>query len=60
MILQIMQLQLQQPVDGGASGSVYIKGKGITSLTFDIYVRGWWGTWGIGLMHFFWYLQYGC
>lgn len=25
---------------GGASGSVYIKGKGITSLTFDIYVRG--------------------
>lgn len=26
--------------NGGASGSVYIKGKGITSLTFDIYVRG--------------------
>ncbi|HDG9761114.1 SdrD B-like domain-containing protein [Acinetobacter nosocomialis] len=25
---------------GGASGSVYIQGKGITSLTFDIYVRG--------------------
>ena len=25
---------------GGASGSVYIKGKGITSLTFDVYVRG--------------------
>ena len=25
---------------GGASGSVYIKGKGITTLTFDIYVRG--------------------
>lgn len=25
---------------GGASGSVYINGKGITSLTFDIYVRG--------------------
>lgn len=25
---------------GGASGSVYIEGKGITSLTFDIYVRG--------------------
>jgi hypothetical protein len=46
MILQIMHLQLQQPVDGGASGSVYIKGKGITSLTFDIYVRGWWGYMG--------------
>lgn len=26
--------------NGGASGSVYIKGKGITSLTFDVYVRG--------------------
>lgn len=26
--------------NGGASGSVYVKGKGITSLTFDIYVRG--------------------
>lgn len=25
---------------GGASGSVYIKGKGISTLTFDIYVRG--------------------
>ena len=26
--------------NGGASGSVYVKGKGITQLTFDIYVRG--------------------
>lgn len=26
--------------NGGASGSIYIKGKGITSLTFDVYVRG--------------------
>jgi uncharacterized repeat protein (TIGR01451 family) len=26
--------------NGGASGSVYIKGKGITQLTFDVYVRG--------------------
>lgn len=25
---------------GGASGSVYIQGKGITTLTFDIYIRG--------------------
>ena len=25
---------------GGASGSVYVKGKGITQLTFDVYVRG--------------------
>lgn len=25
---------------GGASGSVYVKGKGITQLTFDLYVRG--------------------
>lgn len=25
---------------GGASGTVYLKGKGITSLTFDIYMRG--------------------
>jgi hypothetical protein len=31
---------------GGASGSVYIKGKGITSFTFDIYVRGDGGTHG--------------
>ncbi|WAU72286.1 prealbumin-like fold domain-containing protein [Acinetobacter sp. TR11] len=26
--------------NGGASGSVYVKGKGITQLTFDVYVRG--------------------
>ncbi|MEG1092185.1 MAG: hypothetical protein RSE38_12690, partial [Acinetobacter sp.] len=26
--------------NGGASGSVYIKGKGITQLIFDVYVRG--------------------
>ncbi|ESK56466.1 beta strand repeat-containing protein [Acinetobacter tjernbergiae] len=26
--------------DGGSSGSVYIQGKGVTSLTFDIYLRG--------------------
>ncbi|OTG96703.1 hypothetical protein B9T24_08275 [Acinetobacter sp. ANC 4654] len=25
---------------GGASGSIYIQGKGITTLTFDIYLRG--------------------
>lgn len=25
---------------GGASGSIYIKGKGITTLVFDIYIRG--------------------
>lgn len=40
---------------GGASGSVYVKGKGITSLTFDIYVRGDGGatTWGTGAEAFF-------
>lgn len=25
---------------GGASGSIYIKGKGITTLVFDVYIRG--------------------
>lgn len=25
---------------GGASGSIYIKGKGITTLVFDMYIRG--------------------
>ncbi len=31
---------------GGASGSIYIKGKGITTLVFDVYIRGdGQGTW---------------
>lgn len=31
---------------GGASGSIYIKGKGITTLVFDMYIRGdGQGTW---------------
>lgn len=40
---------------GGASGSVYIKGKGITSLTFDIYVRGDGraATWGVAADAFY-------
>ena len=28
------------PNSGGASGSVYVKGKGIRTLTFDVYLRG--------------------
>lgn len=32
--------------EGGASGSIYIKGKGITTLVFDVYIRGdGQGTW---------------
>lgn len=43
--------------NGGASGSVYIKGKGITSLTFDVYVRGdgrgsTWSTTGADAFYF--------
>lgn len=64
MILQIMQVKKGADSNaGGASGSIYIKGKGIQTLVFDVYIKGDGGSDGwsdTGADTFFWYVQHGC